>query len=299
MRDLRSLDLNLLKTFDALLQERSVTRAASRLSLTQPAVSGMLTRLRESFDDPLFIRSQRGIVPTERALQLEQPVKRILYEVELLLRPAEFDPKTSTLTFTLAATDYALQAIVLPFINALRREAPNMRVSVRPPVDGQLQPMLESGELDLSIMTTFSLPADLHVHTLYEEQYVCAMGQQHSLAMQQRITLDQFCACDHALVSWSGGEFSGVTDSALQKIKRSRRVSLSVQSFLFLNEILKTSDLMAVVPARLIAGQAGIVSHQPPLAIPGFTKVAAWHERTHHDSAHRWVRELLFRSCGA
>ncbi|WP_435953948.1 LysR family transcriptional regulator [Dryocola sp. BD626] len=298
MRELRNLDLNLLKTLDALLEERSVTRAATRLSVTQPAVSGMLTRLRDSFNDPLFIRTQRGIVPTDRALQLAGPVKRILDDVEQILRPAEFDPATSDLTVSLTATDYALQAIVLPFIGELRRIAPGMRVAVRPPEDSNAQQQLEKGEMDIAIMTTYAVAPDLHARTLYEEKYVCAMGGHHPLAGQPAITLDEFCAWDHALVSWSGSEFNGVTDIALQKLGYRRRVSLSVQSFLFLKEVLRTTALIAVVPARLITPGQDIVTLTPPLAIPGFTKVAAWHERTHQDAAHRWVREVLFESCG-
>ena len=104
--DIRNLDLNLLKTLDALLDERSVTRAAQRLALTQPAVSGMLVRLRDSFGDPLFVRAQRGMLPTARALELAAPVKQLLSDIEQLLQPAHFDPRSAELTLRLAATDY-------------------------------------------------------------------------------------------------------------------------------------------------------------------------------------------------
>src|SRR5262245_52770636 len=132
MTDIRSLDLNLLKALDALLDECNVTRAAARLALTQPAVSGMLTRLRERFGDPLFVRSQRGIIPTPRALGLAGPVKRLIGDVEALLRPAAFDPATARMTVSLAATDYALKALVVPFLARLRERAPGVKVSVRP-----------------------------------------------------------------------------------------------------------------------------------------------------------------------
>src|SRR5690606_13175067 len=126
--DLRTLDLNLLKALDALLDERSVTRAAARLALTQPAVSGMLNRLRDAFDDPLFIRAPHGIVPTLRAEALAAPVKRILADIDVLLQPVTFEPGTANLTFTLAATDYALRAVIVPFIAALKVQAPAIRV---------------------------------------------------------------------------------------------------------------------------------------------------------------------------
>ncbi|MEG0004184.1 LysR family transcriptional regulator, partial [Comamonas sp.] len=130
--NIKNLDLNLLKALDALLDERSVTRAAERLSLTQPAVSGMLTRLRESFDDPLFVRTQRGIAPTLRAQALAGPLKELLCNAEALLRPQGFDPATAQMTLRIAATDYALQAVVLPFLAVLRKRAPGVCVAVVP-----------------------------------------------------------------------------------------------------------------------------------------------------------------------
>ena len=120
MADIRTLDLNLLKAFDALMDERNVTRAAQRLALTQPAVSGMLVRLREAFGDPLFVRASRGVVPTARAEALAPAVRQLLQDVTALLQPPGFDPATATGTLTVAATDYALRAVVLPWMAALR-----------------------------------------------------------------------------------------------------------------------------------------------------------------------------------
>lgn len=297
MGDIRTLDLNLLKTLDALLDERNVTRAAARLSLTQPAVSGMLTRLRENFDDPLFVRTQRGIVPTMRALELAVPVKRVLAEIGALLQPHEFEPSSANFTLSIAATDYALRSIIVPFLTILRLRAPGVRLAVRPIEDAAVQTQLERGELDLALMTPESTPQQLHTRQLFDEHYVCALRDDHPDAARGRMTLDRFCSLDHALVSWSGGLFTGVTDAALARLGRQRRVALSVASFLVLPEILRASDLLAVVPRRLIRDGEGLTLLAPPLEIPGFTKVAAWHERTDRDPAHRWVRELLFETC--
>lgn len=151
--DIKSLDLNLLKALDALLDERSVTRAAERLALTQPAVSGMLTRLRESFDDPLFVRTQRGIAPTLRALALAGPLKELLCNAEALLRPQAFDPATAHMTLRIAATDYALQAVVLPFLAVLRQRAPGLCVAVVPAQHLPLHERLERGDIDLALVT--------------------------------------------------------------------------------------------------------------------------------------------------
>ena len=290
---LLNVDLNLLKTLDVLLDERSVTRAAERLCLTQPAVSGMLTRLRESFDDPLFIRAQRGIVPTLRALELAGPVKAILAEVGELLQPQQFDPALSQMTLHVAATDYALSAVIVPFIVHLRREAPGIRVAVVPVNSETLSEQFEHGEVDVALLTPQTTPPTLHMRQLFDEEYVCLLSENHPLAGSPTLSLDAFCAHDHALVSWPGGNFNGVTDQALAAIGRTRRVTLSVCSFLVLPEILRVTDLVSVVPKRLAVDTTGLVMLPAPLVIPGFSKIMAWHNRTHHHKGHEWLRERL------
>ncbi|MEX3687380.1 LysR family transcriptional regulator [Paraburkholderia sp. BR14263] len=292
------LDLNLLRALDALLDERNVTRAAQRLSLTQPAVSAMLTRLRESFGDPLFVRSQRGIVPTERALQLAAPLKQVLSEIEQMLQPQAFVPAEAEMTLTLASTDYALRAVVVPYLARLRETAPGVRAVIVPVQHERLQAQLESGDVDLALITPETAPADLHARRLFDERYVCVMRADHPAA-QRRLTLERFCALDHALVSYEGGSLSGVTDEALARVGRARRVTVSVNSFLVLPDLLLTSDLIAVVPSRLVKNAPGLAVVEPPLAIPGFTKTLAWHERTHRSPGHQWARALLFETCEA
>ena len=290
--DIRTLDLNLLKTLDALLDERSVTRAAQRLSLTQPAVSGMLNRLRDYFDDPLFSRTPHGIVPTLRAQQLSAPVKQILSDIDILLKPTQFDPLTASLTFTIAATDYALKAVIVPFIAALRVRAPGIRVRVVPVEPVLLSTQFEQGKIDLALLTPDSTPNNLHSRALYDEEYVCLMRHGHPDA-GKTLTLDRFCAFEHVLVSYEGESFWGVTDEALAGIGRQRQIGLSVSSFLVLPDILATSDMIAVVPARLAYDDARIHVLPSPLPITGFTKSMAWHERTHRDAAHQWLRNLV------
>lgn len=297
--DIRHLDLNLLKALDALLDERSVTRAAARLSLTQPAVSGMLTRLRESFNDPLFVRAQRGMVPTLRAEQLAGPIKQMLSAIGQMLQPHAFEPHTATMTLSLASTDYALRAVVVPFLTALRVQAPNIRIAVQPVDPQQLPGQLDRGDIDLALVTPESTPPGLHSAALFDERYVCVMRDDHPESRHEALTLERFCALDHALVSPAGGAFEGVTDHALARIGRSRRVTVSVTSFLVLPEILRASNLIAVVPRRLALHADGLLMREPPLDIPGFGKTVAWHERTHHDPAHTWLRGLLVDTCQA
>jgi DNA-binding transcriptional LysR family regulator len=189
--------------------------------------------------------------------------------------------------------------VIVPFVARLRALAPGVRVAVVPVQNQVLQPQFERGDLDIALVTPDSAPADLHARTLFEERYVCVMREGHPDARAGALSLDRFCALDHALVSYDGGSFRGVTDDALARLGRARRVALSVTSFLVLPRILERSDLIAVVPYRLVRPGDGLVIVDAPVEVPGFTKTAAWHERTHRSPGHRWVRELLFETCAA
>ena len=294
MRDIRRIDLNLLVALHALLTERSVTRAANRLALTQPTVSGMLARLRRLLGDPLFVRTQRGILPTPRAQALAPALERLLAEASVLVAGETFDPAATQITFTVSANDYIQFALLVPFIRRLRERAPLARLAVRPADVRSLVAMLADGELDIGITTSPELPSlDLPSRLLYEERYVCAVRKKHPLR-GRGITLDQFCRFPHVLVSPTEGGFVGPTDRALAERGRQRRVALSVPGFLVLPEILQTEDLISVVPERVLGGRGtGLRTFAPPLPVPGFSVLALWHPRVQHDAAHRWLRELL------
>lgn len=207
-------------------------------------------------------------------------------------------PATAQLTFTIAATDYALRAIAVPFLVELKAKAPHIQVSLIPVDDKHLQVQLEKGNIDLALVTPESALPNLHARNLFQEEYVCVVRDDHPVLKKgNKLTIEQFCALDHALVSNTGGQFRGVTDSALEKLGKQRTVTLSVKSFLILPEILRASDMIAVLPSRLVEGLSGLVIFPPPIEVPGFTKTAVWHERTHRDNAQQWMRNLLFEVC--
>lgn len=291
MTNIAGLDLNLLKALDALIDTRSVTRAADRLGLSQPAVSGMLARLRDVFNDPLFLRTQRGILPTPRAEALAAPVKRMLTEIETLLQPAAFDPATVQATVRIAATDYAQTAVILPLLRILRTQAPGLRIAVQPVDAGAFPTQLESGQLDLALVTPEMAPDTLRARRLFDENYICILREGHPAA--DNLDLDQFCTLDHAIMSHDGTRFRGATDHALERLDRSRRVIATVPSFLVLIELVRQSDTIALVPQRLTRNVSGIVTRPPPLTVAGFTKIAVWHERLQHDPTHIWLRQRL------
>jgi len=295
MNNIRTGDLNLLKTFDVLLEERNVSRAAERLALTQPTVSGMLSRLREMFDDPLFIRTQHGMLPTPRAEDLGPRVSRLLADANALLASERFDPWTSERTITISVNDYMQSCLIVPFVRVLREEAPRMRLVIRHLEVVDLRPMLERGQIDMAItIPEFSDPT-LQVQALYEEEYVAVVREDHPIG-RGRISVDRFLSFDHVVVSPSDGALVGPADAALAQLGRERRVALSVPSFLVLKEILETDDLIAFVPRRLIGRHpARLRQIRAPVEIPGFSVIAAWHNRTHRDPSLQWVRERLTR----
>jgi DNA-binding transcriptional LysR family regulator len=295
VKALRRTDLAVLVALDALLEERNVTRAAALLSVTQPTVSGMLARLRKLFDDPLFVRTPHGLLPTPRALAVAPALKQWLTDADALVSGQPFEPSLARWTISVAANDYIQAALLVPLLERLRRRAPYVRVAVRPAQTDRVSALLADGELDLNITSTTEITAlDLPSRLLYEERYVCVIRQDHPLNDERTVTLDQFCSHPHVLVSPTEGRFAGPTDEALARLGRTRPVVLSVPGFLVLPDILRTDDLIAVVPERLLGGRmSGLRSFAPPLAIPGFGVVALWHARLHQDPAHRWLREQI------
>ncbi|TKD21934.1 LysR family transcriptional regulator [Rhodobacter capsulatus] len=297
MADIRTFDLNLLRALEALLETRSVSRAAQRLGLSQPAVSGMLTRLRERLDDPLFVRTQRGMLPTPRAEELAPTLKAVLAEIEAILQGVSFDPQRADLTLRVAATDYAQRAVLLPFLQRLRQEAPGVRLSVRP-VAADFPRQMAEGALDMALVTPEMAPETLRTRRLFEETYVVILRADHP-QRQAVADLAAFCALDHAIMSHDGTAFSGATDRALDAIGQRRRVVASVPSFTILIDLIRRSDMLALVPRRLIEGEAGIIAVPPPVPVEGFRKILVWHERLQQDPAQRWLRDRLAASVGA
>lgn len=290
---LRRLDLNLLVTLDALLTEHNVTRASERLHLSQPAVSVQLARLREFFGDPLLLPGPRGMRPTARADELREPLRQALRTLTQAVTPSgPFDAVLSTQTWRIAAFDYGESTILLPALAKLRTAAPNMRIAVSQTAPAQVAKKAESGEIDLAFLASSESPPELHLRPLFKERYVLAGRIDHP-RLKRRPTLAQFCKLDHVVVSPDGGGFQGVADLELAQRGMARRVVLSLPHFLFLVAVLERTELVALVPSRLVQGNALLRLVEPPLEVPGFEMVMVWPERVHRDPAHRWLRESI------
>ncbi|MEM5430782.1 LysR family transcriptional regulator [Cupriavidus oxalaticus] len=296
MTNLRRLDLNLLVTLDVLLSEHNVTRAAQRLHFSQPSVSVHLAKLRDYFGDPLLLPGPRGMRPTAKAESLREPLREALAALEHAVSPdSPFDPAASTHTWRVAATDYGESTIVLPAMQTLRTAAPGARLAVLEMVPSRIARQCEQAELDLAFHTTEGSPPALHRRALFTERYVLA-GRAGHPRLKRRPTLAQFCALEHVMVSPDGGGFSGVTDDALALAGMQRRVVLSVPHFLFVTAVLANTDLVAMVPQRLVRDAPGLRVVEPPVEVPGYEMSMLWHERVHRDPAHRWLREHIAAS---
>jgi DNA-binding transcriptional LysR family regulator len=293
---LKRIDLNLLVVLDALLAEHNVTRAARRLHLSQPSVSVQLAKLREIFGDPLLLPGPRGMRPTARADELRVPLRNALDALGHAIAPSSpFEPAGSARTWRIAASDYSESTIVLPALAGLRAAAPGTRLALLELTPPTLARQAELGDIDLAFHISAEAPPQLRRRAMYTERYVLA-GRAGHPRLKRRPTLAQFCKLDHAVVSPDGGGFHGVTDEALSQLGLSRRVALSVPHFLFLAAALASTDLVAMVPSRLVRGNGALQVIDPPVDVPGFEMLMLWHERVHRDPAHQWLREQVVSS---
>lgn len=305
----RTLDLNLLRVFDEVMAERSLTRAARNLALTQPAVSNALRRLRDALGDDLVRRSGAGLQPTAHALALWPSVRAALEHLQAAIAPERFDPAHADSTFVLAMADATAAELVPGLVETIEREAPGVSIRVVPLATRDPRRALEDGTLDLAIGYFPTVLADLDAAArsgsavafahdrLYDGHYVCVMRRGHPLS-RGALTLDRFCGARHLLVSFSGRPF-GFVDEALASLGRQRRIVLTVNQFFTAGRVVATSNLLTVLPRHFV-GVTGIAHalrlRELPLAVPVVHVDALWHRRTQERGGHLWLREAVARS---
>ncbi|SDV46810.1 DNA-binding transcriptional regulator, LysR family [Chitinasiproducens palmae] len=295
LNTLRRLDLNLLLTLDALLAEQHVTRAAERLHLSQPTVSTQLAKLRVVFDDPLLLAGPRGMRPTARAEALREPLHAALAALDQAIGGSvPFDPARAEHVWRIAATDYGAASVVLPALPRLRDAAPGARLALRPLRPAEIARQTEQGEIDIALHIAEEAPTGLRFRALFAERYVLA-GRRGHPGLRRRPSRAQFCRLEQAIVSADGG-FRGVTDAALAALGLARRVVLSVPHFRLLEDALAHSDLVAMLPSRLVRDHPALCVTEAPVDVPGFEMVMLWHERLHRDPAQQWLRERIVAS---
>lgn len=294
--DIYGLDLNLLVVLHALLEENGVSRAATRIGRTQPAVSRSLQRLRDLLDDPLLVRTRHGMRPTARALALREPVRRLVADAAAIVQGgATFDPRTARRRFLITSGD-ATEATLMPkLLAALEAEAPGVDVVTRRESAASMD-QLEDGEVDLVLTpTSYVSKPGLRTQSLFEEGFVCVLRAGHPLAAEGALDLDAYCRVRHAL-SAPLGRPGSVVDDALARLGRERRVAFQAPSFLAAGHVVAGTDLVATLPegvAAYFGATLGLAQRPPPVELPRFTIAQFWHERRHHDPGHRWLRGRL------
>ncbi|MBL8954565.1 MAG: LysR family transcriptional regulator [Myxococcaceae bacterium] len=291
---LSRVDLNLLVVLQALFETRSVTGAAKRLDLSQPAASRALGRLRALLDDPLFVRTPRGLEPTPRAEPMRRELDLVLEQIQTLVAgKARFDPATSTRAFTAIAADYS-QATLLPhLLERLAREAPHVSLRViGPTLDWER--MLTEGQADFLWSPPRKAPQTI-VHTpLFDEGFGFVVRKGHPIA-KRPLNLERFLSLRHISLS-PEGLAGNPLDAHLATLGKRRTIAAQVPSFLVLGPLLASTDLGATLPTRIIEQQAsrwGLVRLELPFWKMRFTTSNAWHERFRHDPGHAWLRQCI------
>lgn len=308
----RTLDLNLLRVFDEVMAEGSLTRAARNLSLTQPAVSNALRRLRETLGDELVQRSGQGMAPTPRARAIWPAVREALAQLQSSLIPNEFVPAEANTSFVLAMSDASAAELIPVLTETLEKQAPRVTLRVVPLTTRDPRSMLDEEACDLAVGYFPSMLADLTARTqsgepqpffhqrLYTGEYVCVMRKDHPLA-QGPLTIDAFCAARHMLVSFSGRPF-GFVDEALATLGRERFVVLTVNQFFTAARVVANANLLTVLPLHFVkvTGYADQLVFRPlPFEVSPVLVDAVWHRRSQQRSSHVWLREVVQRAASA
>ena len=305
----RTLDLNLLRVFDEVMSERSLTRAARNLSLTQPAVSNALRRLRGTLGDELLRRTGQGMEPTPRALALWPSVRDALQQLQQSLAPETFHPELADNTFVLAMADATAAEIMPRLLGTIETEAPGVSLRVVPLATRDPRKLLDDEVIDLAVGYFPAVLADLSAraqvgkavaflhHRLYDGEYVCVMRSGHPL-LGGPLTLNRYCGARHLLVSFGGRPF-GFVDEALATLGRERRVVLTVNQFFTAGRVVANSNLLTVLPRHFV-GVTGfadtLVVQALPFVMPPVHVDALWHGRFEPSSSHQWLRRAVARA---
>jgi DNA-binding transcriptional LysR family regulator len=304
--NIERIDLNLLVYLDVLLRERNVTRAASYLGITQPAMSNGLRRLRELFDDPLLVRTSEGMTPTERALELQPVVRSVLAAVERAVQPKKpFDAARSTRVFRIMASDYAESTLIPAVLERLQREAPDIALDIMTPSDVSYL-NVEQGKVDMVINRFDSMPQSFHQNTVWQDSFSCLLSVDNPV-LAGGFDLESYLQAQHVWVSKTGmGVGVGVdpsavqdlgwVDEALARLGRKRRITVFTRHYQVAVLLATQKHLVVTVPSKLallMRDNPRVVIKPPPFEIPPFELKMAWSPLLQRNPGHQWMRRLI------
>lgn len=294
---MRPHELNLLIIFDAIMTEGSISRAAERLAMTQPAVSNAVNRMRSAWKDDLFVKSGRNIKPTLKASNMWEQIKKPIDDLSSVIKPTSFEPLKSTRTFRIAAADIIVTMMILELRKYIEEHAPNISLHMIPYTIVNATEVLDDASVDLVIGGGTNLQqVNIRNELLFNPHYICAMRPGHPLA-KSKLKLEEFAQAQHLLVSLSGN-VTGITDEVLAQQGLSRKVAMSVNQFSMVTPLLANSDLICVVPLGAVA--SGIISGEitgtlPPIDLSPPGACMLWHSRQDKDEGLIWLREQVRR----
>ncbi len=295
--DLHGVDLNLLVAFDALMAERSVTKAGRRIGRTQPAMSAALSRLRGLFDDPLFVRGQAGLQPTPRAVELAEPLGRALDEIGRTLGFAQaFDPALSRVTLNIAFQEHAAYKLLPRIVRCLHERAPATKLAARTyTARDEAVALLDGGEADVAVgVAPSSAPGRVFTRPLFEERYVCVLRKDHPAAGEP-MDLDTFLSLEHLLVSPEGDRF-GHTDAALAERGLERSLAVTLTQMYAAPPLVAGSDLIATLMQGVVEASGydnRLAVLDPPIPLDPCAYVMCWHKRNDTHPAQVWLRNCI------
>lgn len=297
---LSEIDLNLFVVFDAIYTEGNLTRAGEIIGITQPAVSNSLSRLRKMFDDPLFVRTAEGMVPTPVAQNIIGPVRQALGLIRSSVQESDnFDPGASEKRYRVSMSDLT-QSIVFPWVlGRLKKEAPHMAIDCYQARRRDLNVELASGNLDLAVDIPLTPDPQIRQAPLFSHPHVCVFREDHPI-IRDTLTTDEYLEVGHIHISSRRGGL-GHVDLALGKLGKRRHISLRTQHYLATPELVSRTDLVITVPrifADFLVSQYPVSYLDLPFSVPNLETHLYWHESTDKDQANRWLREMILELPG-
>lgn len=289
-----TIDLNLLIVFDAVMQERNLTRAGRRLGLSQPAASHALARLRHMLHDDLFIRTPEGMQPTPRALQMAEPVRDALHVLSITLEPEAFDPADATRGFTVAVNNYAARAVVPALARNVSTTAPGVSLDIRPIGMREVLDELDAGGMDVALSTLVDGGERFKCARVMDDDYVVLLDKSHPAAVEAGLSAELMAEIPHIAITSSGDDTSFI-DKALEQRGLARKIATRVP-FLSIVLMLVNSDRLAVVPRRVaddLALVCPLAVKELPFPSPRIVQSMIWHRRLDNQAAHRWLRDMI------
>jgi DNA-binding transcriptional LysR family regulator len=293
--NLAEFDLNLLVIFDAIYKEKNLTRAGQRLSLSQPAISHALNRLRSAFDDPLFVRHGYRMEPTPLTEELKENIKKVLELTERTLEDrGPFDPYRSTRTFHIGMQDYPMMVVLPKLLKSIKEQAPNIRIRTFHLTIENRKTALEDGKLDMVIGVRQDFGSSIFQQYLFRDREVCIVRQNHP-TVSDRLSLEDYLNCEFVGLSFSDVKQARI-DRKLKEMGRKRKVRLTVENEVTIPQLVSQSDFLANI-AELVAKEylawLPIKMLQLPIEIEDFEFYQYWHARHQKDPGHSWLRKLI------